>query len=160
MRNFPITRKGLEKLEQELKKLKFQDRPDVIKAIAVARDQGDLSENAEYHAAREKQGFIEGRIIDLEDKVSRAEIITTPIDQDKVLFGATVYLLDQDNDKHITYTVVGEYESDISKGMISIISPLGRALISKKVGDIIEVVTPKNILNYEILKVEYKDVEI
>ena len=159
MNKFPITKAGLAKLEEELKHLKHKDRPEVIQAIAIAREQGDLSENAEYTAAREKQSFIEARIEDLEAKASRAEVIETSSSA-QVCFGATVYLMDDDTKNKMTYTIVGEYEANISKGLISIISPLGRALIGKQVGDIIEVVTPKGILGYEILKLEYEDIKL
>lgn len=159
MNKFPITKAGLAKLEEELKHLKHKERPEVIQAIAIAREQGDLSENAEYTAAREKQSFIEARIEDLEAKASRAEVIETS-NSTQVCFGATVYLMDDDTKNKMTYTIVGEYEANISKGLISIISPLGRALIGKQVGDIIEVVTPKGILGYEILKLEYEDIKI
>lgn len=162
MVKFPITPKGFEKLDQEIKRLKHVDRHDVIKEISVAREFGDLSENAEYHAAREKQSFIEGRIIDLESKLSRAEVID--INQfkgeDRIKFGATVVLLDYDNNETVTYVIVGEYEADIAKGMISIISPIAKALIGKSVGDVIEVVTPKGSKNYEIEQVLYKEIEL
>jgi transcription elongation factor GreA len=162
MNKFPITQKGLIKLEEELRTLKHKDRPEIIQAISVARDQGDLSENAEYHAAREKQSFIEGRISELEDKASRAEVIEIEhlSGSNTILFGATVYLVDEDTEEKKKFTIVGEYETDISKGLISTASPLGRALISKQVGDIIEVVTPRGTVNYEVLQIEYKDIEI
>jgi transcription elongation factor GreA len=161
MNKFPITKQGFKKLEEELKNLKLKERPEIIQAISIARDQGDLSENAEYHAAREKQSFIEGRITELEDKLSRAEIIeTNNLSSDSILFGATVHLIDEDTEEKKVFTIVGEYETDISKGLISTASPLGKALISRKVSDIIEVVTPKGTVNYEILKIEYKDIEI
>ncbi len=159
-RKFPITKQGFEKLEEELKYLKHQERPRITQAIATARDQGDLSENAEYHAAREQQSLIEGRILDLEDKKSRAEVIEIKNFNDTVVFGATVHLLDENTAQKSIFTVVGEYESDISRGLISTASPLGRALISKRVGDIIEVVTPRGDVGYEILKIEHKDILI
>lgn len=159
-RKFPITKQGFEKLEEELKYLKHHERPRITQAIATARDQGDLSENAEYHAAREQQSLIEGRILDLEDKKSRAEVIEIKNFNDTVVFGATVHLLDEDTAQKSIFTVVGEYESDISRGLISTASPLGRALISKRVGDIIEVVTPRGDVGYEILKIEHKDILI
>jgi transcription elongation factor GreA len=161
MHKFPITKQGFKKLEEELRSLKHKDRPQIIEAIAIARDQGDLSENAEYHAAREKQGFIEGRISELEDKISRAEVIDNSNSSSNfVLFGATVDLIDEDTEEKKSFTIVGEYETDISKGLISTSSPLGKALISKQIGDIIEVVTPRGVINYEILKIEYHDIKI
>lgn len=161
MDKFPITREGYEKLEQEIKRLKHVDRPGVIEAIATAREFGDLSENAEYHAARDKQSFIEGRILDLEDKFSRAEIIdTSKLKADSVKFGATVELLDDDTEEKSTYQITGEYEADIAKGMISTKSPLAKALIGKKVGDIVEVLTPKDTRAFEILKISFKDINL
>ncbi len=161
MNKFPITKPGYKKLEDELRHLKQHERPEIIQAIATARDQGDLSENAEYHAAREKQGFIEGRISELEDKLSRAEIIdVSEISSDAVVFGATVSVMNEDTEEKKILTIVGEYEADISRGLISTASPLGNALIGKRVGDIIEVVTPKGEVAYEILKIEYKDIQI
>lgn len=160
MATFPITRKGFEKLEQEIRNLKHVDRPDVIQAIATARDYGDLSENAEYQAARDKQSFIEGRILDLEDKVARAEIIDiTKLSSDTVKFGATVKLIDDETEEFVIYQIVGEYEVDLMKKRISIISPLAKALIGKTVGDIVEVSTPKGIRSYEIVSIEYKDID-
>ena len=161
MNKFLITDKGLEKLQIELKNLKHHQRPSIIEAISVARDQGDLSENAEYHAAREKQSFIEARIADLEDKFSRAHVMDAKtLNFAIVHFGATVQLQDDDSGQQKIYTIVGEYEADIAKSLISITSPLGRALISKQVGDIIEVVTPKGLLGYQILKIEYNQIDI
>ncbi len=156
-----MTKSGLQKLEAELKLLKYTERPEIIKAISFARDHGDLSENAEYHAAREKQAFVEGRILELESKLSRAEVIETAgRDLQTVTFGATVHVENQDTEEKKIYTVVSEYETDLSKGLISTSSPVGKALITKKVGDIIEVSTPKGLIAYEILKIEYKDIEI
>jgi transcription elongation factor GreA len=161
MQKFPMTKSGLQKLEAELKLLKYTERPEIIKAISFARDHGDLSENAEYHAAREKQAFVEGRILELESKLSRAEVIETAgRDLQTVTFGATVHVENQDTEEKKIYTVVSEYETDLSKGLISTSSPVGKALITKKVGDIIEVSTPKGLIAYEILKIEYKDIEI
>lgn len=160
MNKFPITPQGAKKMEEELKHLKHM-RPEVIQAIATARDQGDLSENAEYHAAREKQGFIEGRIAELEDKISRADIIElTNLFNDTITFGATVELLDEDTNEKRKFSIVGEYESDISKGLISNVSPLAEELISKSVGDIVEVTTPKGLVSYKILSIEYKEINI
>ncbi|MCC2646181.1 MAG: greA [Rickettsiaceae bacterium] len=158
MSKFPITKQGYEKLEQEIKHLKHVERPQVIQAIAEAREFGDLSENAEYHAAREKQSFIEGRIIDLEDKMARADIIdiaklTGPI----IKFGATVTLLDDDIEEEITYRIVGEYEANITKKLVSIASPIARALIGKTKGDFVEVSTPKGSKSYEVLDVKYSE---
>jgi transcription elongation factor GreA len=156
MDKFPITVMGYAKLQDEIKHLKSVERPEVIKAIASARELGDLSENAEYHAAREKQGFIEGRIIDLEDKSARAEVIdATKLSGTMVKFGAHVKLLDEETDEVSSYTIVGEYEADISKGLISILSPIARGLIGKSQGDSVEIITPKGIRYYEIVKVEY-----
>lgn len=161
MTKFPITKQGFDKLEKEIRNLKIVERPKIIEAIAEAREFGDLSENAEYHSAREKQSFIEGRIIELEDKVARAEIIDqSKLSGDTIKFGATVDLLDDDTENTHTYHIVGEYEADISKKLISIASPLARAMIGKKKGDIIEVITPKNSKSYEVIKVAYTLFEI
>ena len=160
MTAFPITKDGYIKLENEIKQLKSHDRPEIIKAIATAREFGDLSENAEYHAAKEKQSFIEGRIADLSGKLSSAEIIDLEnIASDKVKFGATVDLIDE-NDISSSYVIIGEYEANISKGLISIASPLAKALIGKKVGDNIELETPKGDKFFEIVKITYKKIEI
>ncbi|AVP87407.1 transcription elongation factor GreA [Candidatus Phycorickettsia trachydisci] len=160
MNKFPITHQGAKKMEEELKQLKHM-RPEVIQAIATAREQGDLSENAEYHAAREKQGFIEGRIAELENKISRADIIDfTNLHHDTVTFGATVELLDEDTNEKKSFSIVGEYESDISKGLISNVSPLAEELIGKRVGDIVEVNTPRGLVSYEILSIQYKELNI
>ncbi len=156
MDKFPITRKGYENLEQEIKQLKHVERPAVIEAISTAREFGDLSENAEYHAARDKQSFIEGRILDLEDKFSRAEIIdTSKLKADSVKFGATVKLVDDDTGEKSTYHITGEYEADITKSRISTRSPLAKALIGKAVGDIVEVSTPKGDKAFEILEISF-----
>jgi transcription elongation factor GreA len=154
---FPITSTGFVRLEEELKDLKTVQRPLISKEIAAAREHGDLKENAEYHAAREKQSFIEGRVIELEDKVARAEVIDiTKLSGDTVKFGATVTVLDDDTEQEATYQIVGEYEADIEKNLISLISPLARSLIGKAVDDYVEVTTPKGTKGYEILSVEYK----
>lgn len=156
MDKMPITAKGLEKLEIELRHLKGEERPAVISAIAEARAHGDLSENAEYHAAREKQGFIEGRIKELEAKISIAEVIdVAKLKGDKVMFGATVTVAD-DDDREKTYQIVGEEEADIKGGKLSITAPLSRALIGKSVGDFVEVSAPGGVQSYEIVTVEYK----
>lgn len=151
----PITKLGLERMKNELEELK-KERPSMIKAISDARDHGDLSENAEYHAARERQSFVEGRIAYLEDKLSHAEVVdTNDFLGDTIAFGATVELHD-DFDKKYVYTVVGEYEADISKQLISITSPLASALIGKKVGDSIEVETPNGEKSYTVVSIEFK----
>ena len=157
MGSFPITADGFERLQDELKQLKNEERPAVIKAIAAAREHGDLSENAEYHAARERQSFIEGRIGELEDKLTRVEVIdVSKVSGDQVKFGAKVEIVDCDTDEEVRYQLVGEYESDISAGLLAITAPLARALIGKSVGDIAEVVTPGGHKDYEIIKISYK----
>jgi transcription elongation factor GreA len=157
VKRVPITVRGAEALRIELKKLKSEDRPNVIKAIAEARSHGDLSENAEYHAAREQQGFIEGRIQELESKLSNAEIIdvTALPPSDRVVFGATVKLEDEDSGAAITYQIVGEDEADIKAGRISVGSPIARALVGKSEGDQVEVAAPGGKRNYEIIEVRY-----
>lgn len=153
----PMTQSGYAALEEELRQLKQRDRQEVIKAIAEAREHGDLSENAEYHAARERQSFIEGRIQELEDKTSRAEVIDPSKLSGKIIkFGATVTLIDEDTDEKIVYQIVGEMEADIAKHKISITSPVARALIGKSSGQSVEVVTPRGSKVYEITKVQYK----
>lgn len=157
MERFPMTKQGYEKLKAEIKQLKTVDRPGVIQAIAEAREFGDLSENAEYQAARERQGFIEGRISNLEDKFSRAEIIDSSKTKGSVIkFGATIVLYDSDNHTTIKYQIVGEYEADLAQGMISLNSPIARAAIGKEEGDIIEFNTPAGLKTYEIDKVIYE----
>ena len=161
MSKYPITKQAFAKLEQEIRKLKTEDRPRIIEAIATARDLGDLSENAEYHAAREQQSFAEGRILELEDKVARAEVIDiSKLSGDTVKFGATVTLIDDETEEEVHYIIVGEYEADISKRRISISSPLSRALIGKTVGDLVDVTTPGGTRSYEVLSVEFKDFTI
>lgn len=156
MIKFPITKTGYTRLCEEIKQLKHKERPAIIEAISAAREFGDLSENAEYHAAREKQSFIEGKILDLEDKFSRAEIIdTSSFTNDFVKFGAKVKLIDDDTEEESIFDVVGEYEADITKHRISIQSPLAKALLGKKIGDIVEVQTPRGIKNYEILEITF-----
>jgi len=149
---------GLERLQEELKVLKNVERHAVIKAISEAREHGDLSENAEYHAARERQGFIEGRIKELEDKVARAEVIdVSKLSGTDIKFGATVTLMDDDTEEKTTYQIVGMDEADIKKGLLSIISPLARALIGKTVGDTCDITTPgKGHKSYEVLGVKYQ----
>jgi len=153
----PMTLRGAEMLRAELKRLKSADRPRVIKAIAEARSHGDLSENAEYHAAREQQGFIEGRIMEIESRLAAAEIIdiaSLPA-TGKVVFGATVELEDQDEGATVSYQLVGEDEADIRGGRISITSPIARALIGKVQGDVVEVAAPGKTRSYEIVSVKY-----
>ncbi|AWJ89056.1 transcription elongation factor GreA [Azospirillum brasilense] len=157
MEKVPMTAAGYNRLQEELKHLKTVERPNVIKAIAEAREHGDLSENAEYTAARERQSFIEGRVAELEDKISRAEVIDpTKLSGSSVKFGATVTLADEDTDEEITYQIVGQDESDIKNGMLSIQAPLARALINKSVGDSVEVSTPGGSKVYEIVTVAFK----
>jgi transcription elongation factor GreA len=152
----PMTLAGKIALEEEMKRLKTVDRPAVIEAIAVARANGDLSENADYSAAREKQSFIEGRIAEIGDKLARAEVIdVSSIKSDKIVFGATVVLVDQDN-KKIVYQIVGETEADLAQGKLSIKAPIARALLGKTVGDEAVVKTPKGEHVYEIIQIEYK----
>jgi transcription elongation factor GreA len=157
MTKIPMTADGFTRLEEELKHLKSVERPAVIRAIAEAREHGDLSENAEYHAARERQSFIEGRVAELEDKISRAEVIdVSRLSGKEVKFGATVTLLDEDTEEKASYQIVGQDESDIAAKRLSISSPLARALIGKHVGDTIEVTTPGGSKSYEITKVAFK----
>jgi transcription elongation factor GreA len=153
----PLTSKGAEKLRVELKRLKGEDRPRVILAIAEARAHGDLSENAEYHAAREQQSFIEGRIKDIEAHLSNSEIIdvSSIAVGDKVVFGATVDLEDQDDGNKVVYQIVGDAEADIRTGLISVSSPIARALVGKSEGDIVDVVAPNGTRSYEIMAVRY-----
>jgi transcription elongation factor GreA len=158
MKRTPMTMRGAESLRNELKKLKTEARPNVIKAIAEARGHGDLSENAEYHAAREQQGFIEGRINEIEAKLSTAEIIDTSklTNTGKVVFGAVVELEEQDGAHRVTYQVVGEDEADIRSGRISITSPIARAVVGKSEGDVVDVSAPGGIRSYEIVAVKYE----
>jgi transcription elongation factor GreA len=151
----PLTRRGYDALDRELRQLKSEERPAVIRAIAEAREHGDLSENAEYHAAREKQGFIEGRIKELEAVIGRAEVIDVARLSGPVKFGATVVVEDEDNGEEKTYQIVGEYEADIESGRLNVKSPLARALIGKEEGDSVEVRTPGGTRSYEILTVRY-----
>ena len=148
----PMTQSGYDQLNEELKNLKFKERPEIVAAIEEARAHGDLSENAEYHSAREKQSFIEGRIQDLEGALSRAQVIDPKtLSGDTVLFGATVQVQDLDTDQKQTYQIVGQYEANLEKGLISLISPLAKALIGKSKGDYVDVTTPKGDKSYEIL---------
>lgn len=156
MQKFPMTASGLVRLEDELRTLKSQERPAVIRAIAEARSHGDLSENAEYHAARERQSFIEGRIIELEEIVSGAEVIDpSTLSGDRVKFGANVRLVDEETEKEATYQIVGMHEADIKQSRLSISSPLAKALINKKVGETISVPAPGGDRTYEILSVSF-----
>ncbi|MEL7116883.1 MAG: transcription elongation factor GreA [Pseudomonadota bacterium] len=155
MDKIPVTRKGYEKLSEELKHLKSVERPAIIKAIAEAREHGDLSENAEYHSAREKQGFIEGRVKELEAVISRADVIDPEKLSGACKFGATVKIVDEDTDEEKVYQLVGEPEADIEAGKLNIKSPLARALIGKEEGDSIEVRTPGGEKGYEVLSIDY-----
>ena len=155
MEKIPMTRKGFTALDEELKLLKSVERPAVIRAIAEAREHGDLSENAEYHAAREKQSFIEGRIKELEALVSLAEVIDTSKLSGSIKFGAVVMLVDDVTDEKKTYQIVGEAEADIEHGLLNIRSPLARALIGKDEGDSVEVKTPGGQRSYEVLSIRY-----
>lgn len=153
----PMTVEGFKKLEEELHRLKAEERPRIIQQIAEARAHGDLSENAEYHAAKEAQGLNEARVADLEDKLSRAEVIdVTKLSGDTVKFGATVSLEDDESGDKVAYKIVGENEANVKEGKISINSPIARALIGKTKGEVCEVTTPRGARSYEILKVEFK----
>lgn len=157
MDQFPMTKKGYEALSAELENLKKVQRPAVIEAIAEARAHGDLSENAEYHAAREQQSFIEGRIEELEAVVSRAQVIDpTTLSGDTVKFGATVTIVDEDTDEERSFQIVGDYDANSDEGRISISAPIARALIGKSEGDSVEVTTPKGKTFYEILSVSFQ----
>ena len=156
MEKIPMTASGFKALEDELNRLKNVDRHDIIKAIAEARAHGDLSENAEYHAAKERQSFIEGRVMELEDQIGRAEVIDiSKLSGTSIKFGATVTLVDEDTDEKRRYQIVGDVESDARKGRISLSSPIARALIGKSKGDTVEVAAPGGARSYEILKVEF-----
>lgn len=155
MDKIPMTRRGYDALDAELKHLKTVDRPAIIRDIAEAREHGDLSENAEYHAAREKQGFIEGRVKEIEGVLSKADIIDPTRLGGSIKFGATVSLADEDNGDEKTYQIVGETEADIENGLLNIRSPLARALIGKDKGDSVEVKTPGGTRSYEILSIRY-----
>ncbi|MEJ2121982.1 MAG: transcription elongation factor GreA [Alphaproteobacteria bacterium] len=157
MERIPMTANGHARLQEELKTLKSVERPAVIKALEEARSHGDLSENAEYEAARERQSFIEGRVADIEDKIRRAEVIdVSKLSGKEVKFGATVRLEDEDTGEKSTYQIVGVDEADIGNGLLSVNAPLGRALINKTVGDSVEVTTPRGTKAYEITKVQFK----
>ncbi|MEY2994624.1 MAG: hypothetical protein RL357_1559 [Pseudomonadota bacterium] len=158
MATFPVTKRGADKLKAELQQLKTVDRPAVINAIAEARAQGDLSENAEYEAAKDRQGFIEGRIAEIESKLATAQVIDPAgIEADgRVVFGATVDLEDEDSGDAVTYQIVGEDEADLKQGLINIGSPIARALIGKEEGDLAEVQTPGGVRRLEIIRVRYE----
>ncbi|WP_072377778.1 transcription elongation factor GreA [Hyphomicrobium sp. NDB2Meth4] len=157
MERVPMTVEGFRSLEAELHRLKSEERPRIIQAIAEARSHGDLSENAEYHAAKEQQGLNEARVADLEDRLGRADVIdTTKLSGNTVKFGATVTLVDEDTDEKVKYKIVGDFEASVKDGKISISSPIARALIGKSKGDTAEVTTPKGPRSYEVLKIEWK----
>ena len=156
MDKIPMTRAGNDALQAELKTLKSEERPAIIQAIAEARELGDLKENAEYHSAREKQGFIEGRIKELEAVLSKAEVIDPSTLSGSVKFGATVTVVDEDTDEEKTWQIVGEHEANIEKGLLNVRSPIARALIGKDEGDSVEVRTPGGEKSYEILSITYK----
>ena len=152
-----MTVEGFNHLQDELKRLKSTERPAIIRAIAEARTHGDISENAEYHAARERQSFIEGRLAELEDKIARAEVIdVSKLSGSVVKFGATVTLADEETDEEQTFQIVGQDEADISQGRLSVTSPLARALIGKTIGESVEVATPRGAKSYEVVKVRFK----
>ena len=151
-----MTAGGYQSLDDELKRLKSIERPSVIAAISEARSHGDLSENAEYHAAKERQGWIEGRIAEIEDKISRAQVIdVSKLSGSQVKFGATVTVIDEDTEEEGRYQLVGEHEADVKEGRVSITSPIARAMIGKEQGDVVEVNTPGGVKAYEIVKVEW-----
>jgi len=157
MQKFPMTTIGHAALETELKQLKSEERPYIINAIAVAREHGDLKENAEYHAAKEKQGFVEGRIQELESKLTLAMIVDpSSLDGDTVKFGATVSIVNEDTDEESTYQIVGEDEANIKLGKVSITAPIARGMIGKEVGDVFEIQAPGGSKSYEILEIDYK----
>lgn len=157
MASFPMTKRGAEQLKAELRQLKSKERPAVVQAIAEARAQGDLSENAEYDAAKDKQGFIEGRIKEIEGKLASAQVIDpTELDAgENIVFGATVELEDEDSGQRVTYQIVGEDEADLKQGRINVSSPIARALIGKAPGDVAEVQAPGGVRSYEIIAVRY-----
>jgi transcription elongation factor GreA len=156
MEKVPMTAEGYQALDDELRRLKTIERPAVIAAIAEARAHGDLSENAEYHAAKERQGWIEGQLADIEDKMARAQVIdVSKLSGTQVKFGATVTVVDEDTEEEGRYQIVGEHEADVKAGKISIASPIARAMIGKEPGDVVEVNTPGGVKAYEILKVEW-----
>jgi len=156
MEKVPMTAEGYQALDEELKRLKSQERPSVIAAISEAREHGDLSENAEYHAAKDRQGWIESRIAEIEDKIARAQVIdVSKLSGAQVKFGATVSVVDEDTEEEARYQIVGEHEADVRSGRVSITSPIARAIIGKEPGDVVEVNTPGGVRAYEITKVEW-----
>ena len=156
MNKIPMTADGYNRLQEELKRLKSVDRPAIIRAIAEARDHGDLAENAEYHSARDRQSFIEGRLAEIEDKIARAEIIdVSKLSGSVIKFGARVTLADEETDEEQTFLIVGEDEADISQGRLSVTSPLARALIGKRTGESVEVATPRGAKSYEVVTVAF-----
>ena len=157
MERVPMTADGYARLGAELKRLKTEERPSIIKAISAAREHGDLSENAEYHAARERQSFVEGRVRELEDKMSRAEVIdVSKLSGKQIKFGATVTLADEETDEKKTYQLVGADEADVNNGRLSITSPVARALIGRAIGDSVHVNTPNGSRSYEVMKINYR----
>ncbi|MGN0931580.1 transcription elongation factor GreA [Falsigemmobacter intermedius] len=156
MEKIPMTRAGFDQLDAELRQLKSEERPAVIRAIAEAREHGDLSENAEYHAARERQSFVEGRIKELEGLLGLAEVIDTSKLSGSIKFGAKIVIVDEDNDEERSYQIVGEAEADLERGLLNIKSPLARALIGKDEGDSVEVRTPGGQRNYEVISIRYE----
>lgn len=157
MQQIPMTVRGAEQLRQELEFLKNERRPEIIKAIAEAREHGDLKENAEYHAAREQQGFCEGRIQEIESKLANCQIIdvTKIPNNGKVIFGSTVVLLNVDTEEEVRYQIVGDDEADIKNGLISVNSPIARGLVGKEIDDIVQITTPGGMVEFEIIEVEY-----
>jgi transcription elongation factor GreA len=157
MNQIPMTVRGAQALRDELHELKSVKRPAIIQAIAEAREHGDLKENAEYHAAREQQGFCEGRIQDIESKLANAQIIdiSKMVNNGKVIFGSTVTILNLDSDEEVTYTIVGDDEADIKKNLISVNSPIARGLIGKELDDVVNITTPSGVVEFEITAVEY-----
>jgi transcription elongation factor GreA len=156
MEKFQITEPGYKRLKAEVENLKNVERPNIIKQIAAARELGDLKENAEYHTAKDRQGFIEAQLADLEEKLSRVEVVdVAKIVSDKILFGATVKLEDLNSGKKISYKIVSEFEANIDDGLISSGSPVARALLGKKINDEVEVITPGGVINYEILDISF-----
>ncbi len=151
-----MTGEGYRTLDEELKRLKTQERPSVIASISEARSHGDLSENAEYHAAKERQGWIEGQIAEIEDKMARAQVIdVSKLSGAQVKFGATVTVVDEDTEDEARYQIVGEHEADVKSGRLSLTSPLARGMMGKEMGDVVEVATPSGVKAYEILKIEW-----
>jgi len=156
MEKVPMTAEGYQALDEELRRLKTVERPSVISAISEARAHGDLSENAEYHSAKDRQGWIEGQIAEIEDRLARAQVIdVSKLSGSQVKFGATVTVVDEDTEEEGRYQIVGEHEADVKAGRLSVTSPLSRAMIGKEVGDVVEVNTPGGVKAYEILKIEW-----